>query len=148
MKLLALLSAFDLSLLLEHVLGWLLARTFSCSNVVPHAALGHGAILAFKHFGFHGLLAFLGHSSLRKGNRHRLFATLHHWCFLWAFGVAACMERSSFIFAHCLCYFGLFCGFGLWCLHFDIISCFCYLCNATSYEKGCWVSLGHSSSRP
>jgi len=58
--LLAFFCAFDLAFLLEHFLGWLLARTSSGADVVPHAALGHGTILALDHLGFHGLLAFGG----------------------------------------------------------------------------------------
>jgi hypothetical protein len=57
-SLLALLCAFDLALLLEHFLGWLLPRTFSGADVVPHSTLGHGAIRSFDHLGFHGLFAF------------------------------------------------------------------------------------------
>jgi hypothetical protein len=58
--LLALLCAFDLAFLLEHFLGWLLARTFSGADVVPHATLGHGTILTLNHLGFHGLLPLSG----------------------------------------------------------------------------------------
>jgi hypothetical protein len=62
MKLLALLCAFDLTLLLKHVFGWLFARTFSGADVVPHTTLGHGTIRSFDHLGFHGLLLFHAHS--------------------------------------------------------------------------------------
>jgi len=58
--LLAFLCAFDLAFLLEHFLGWLFARTFSCADVVPHATLGHGTICSFDHLGFHDLLALSG----------------------------------------------------------------------------------------
>jgi hypothetical protein len=58
------------------------------------------------------------------------------------------MECTSLIFAHCFCYFRLFGGLGLWCLHGSIISCFCCLCNATSYETMHWVSWGLTSSHP
>jgi len=58
--LLALLSAFDLALLLEHLLGGLLARTSSGTDIVVKPTLGHGAISSFDHLGFHGLLAFGG----------------------------------------------------------------------------------------
>ena len=148
MKLLALLCAFDLAFLLEHFLGRLLARTSGGSDIVPHSTLGHGTIRSFYHLGFHGLLALLGHPSLRHGNCHGLFATLHHGCFARPLWVSARMERSRLIFAHCLCYFGLLGGFGLWCLHGSIISCFYCLCNATSYGTMHWVSWGLTSSHP
>jgi hypothetical protein len=64
--LLALLCAFDLALLLKHVFGWLLARTRSGTDVVPHSTLGHGTIRSFDHFSFHGLLSlscFLRHTA-------------------------------------------------------------------------------------
>ncbi len=115
--LLAFLCAFDLSLLLKHVFGGLLTRASSGTDIVPHAAFGHGTICSFDHLGFHSLLALLGHPSLRHGNCHSLFTTLHHGCFARPLGGLARMEGSRLIFAHCLCYFGLFGGFGLWCLH-------------------------------
>ena len=144
---LAFLSAFDLTLLLEHVLGWLLSRTFSGADVVPHATLGHGTICSFYHLRFHGLLAFL-HSCLGHGDGDCLLATTRQWGFLWAFGITSRMECSRLIFTHHFCYFRLLGGFGLWCLHGSIISCFYHLCNATSCVTMRLASWGHSSSHP
>ena len=145
---LAFICAFDLSLLLEHVFGWLLARTFSGTDVVPHSTLGHGTIRSFDHLGLHGLLALFGHPGLRHGNCHRLFTTFHHGCFARPLGVLARMEGSRLIFAHHFCYFRLLGGFGLWCFHGSIISCFYHLCNATSYGTMRLASWDHSSSHP
>ena len=58
--LLSFLCAFDFAFLLEHFLGGLLTRASSGADIVPHATLGHGAILTLNHLGFHGLLAFGG----------------------------------------------------------------------------------------
>jgi len=148
MKLLALFCAFDLAFLLEHFLGWLLARTSGGTDVIVKPTLGHGTIRSFDHLGFHGLLALFGHPGLRHGNCHRLFTTFHHGCFARPLGVLARMEGSRLIFTHHFCYFRLFGGFGLWCLHGRIISCFYHLCNATSYGTMHWVSLGLTSSHP
>jgi len=60
--LLALICAFNLAFLLEHFLSRPLTRTFGGPDVVPHATLGHGTILALNHLGFHGLLLLHAHS--------------------------------------------------------------------------------------
>lgn len=57
---LAFICAFDFTLLLEHFLGWLLARTSGGTDVVVKSAFGHGTICSLDHLGFHGLLAFGG----------------------------------------------------------------------------------------
>ncbi len=104
--LLALFCAFDLPLLLEHVLGRTLAGTFGGTDVVPHPTLGVGAVLAFQHFWLlHGSIAAAAVSTtfLLLLALHELLLLLHLCLLLFAFelvvevGFHRLLSRSCFV---------------------------------------------------